>query len=129
LLTVIKSAAIGTIPAKPTRSAEFETASDAIAVRPPRHDLSIRRRNHERGIAGHHAQSVRGEIEIANHGGAEHAGDIRSRGSAAAWSDFFSYTAAADDFASLEDQHGEAGVGEVSRAVRPLWPAPTTMAS
>ena len=86
----------------------------AVAIGPPRHHLPIRKRNQQAGIAGHHAQPVRGEIEIANNRGAQHAGDIRSGGSAAARRDFFGDAAAAHNFAAFQNERGKSGARKIS---------------
>jgi hypothetical protein len=78
--------------------------------------MPVGERNLERGIAGNHTESVISEMEVADNFGAEHAGDIRSGGSAAARSDLFRDTASADDVAAFEDEGGVSGAREVGRS-------------
>ena len=83
---------------------------NAIAIRPPGDQLTVGKGNLKRRIAGHHPESMIGEIEIADHFGPEHAGNVRSGRGAAAWGYFFSNAASAHDVSPLEDE------GRISRA-------------
>ena len=75
--------------------------------------MPVGERDLEGGIAGDHAESVIGEMEVADDFRAEHAGDVGSGGSAAAGCDLFGDTASADDVAALEDEGGVSGAGEI----------------
>ena len=71
--------------------------------------MAVGERDLEGGIAGDHAESVIGEMEVANDFGTEHAGDVGSGGRAATRSDLFGNAASADDVAAFEDQGGVSG--------------------
>ena len=75
--------------------------------------MPVGERDLERGIAGDHAQSAIGEMEVADNFGAKHAGDIRSGGSAAGRSDLLGDTTSADDVAAFEDEGGVSGAREI----------------
>jgi len=64
-----------------------------------------------------------GEAQITDDLGAQHAGDIRGGGSAAARGDFLGDAAAADDVAALEDKGGESGTGQVGGRGQPIVPS------
>src|SRR5258708_5577054 len=53
------------------------------------------------------------EAQIRNDFRAQHAGDIRCGGDAAAGGNFFGDTAAADDLPPLEHEGGESGTGQI----------------
>jgi len=75
--------------------------------------MAVRERNLEGGIAWDHAQSVIGEMEIADDFGAEHACDVRSGGGSTARGDLLSDAAAADDVAAFEDEGRVSGASEI----------------
>src|SRR5450631_568117 len=75
--------------------------------------MAVGERDLEGGIAGDHAESVIGEMEVANDFGAEHAGDVGGGGSAATGGDLFGNTASADNVAAFEDQSGVSGASEI----------------
>ena len=75
--------------------------------------MPVWERDLERGIAGDHAESVIGEMEVADNFGTKHAGDVRSGGSTAARSDLFGDAASADDLAAFENEGGVSGASEV----------------
>lgn len=64
-------------------------------------------------IARDHAESVISKTKIANHFGAEHAGDVGSCGSAATGSNFFGDTASAHDVPTFQDDSRVSGAGQV----------------
>jgi hypothetical protein len=67
----------------------------------------------ERGIAGDHAKSVIGEMQVADNFGAKHAGDVGSGGSAIARSNLFRNTTSANDVAAFEDESRIPGASEI----------------
>ena len=75
--------------------------------------MPVGERDLERGIAGDHAESVIGEMEVTDHFRAKHAGDVRSGGGAAARSDLFGDAASANDVAAFEDEGGVSGASEI----------------
>ena len=75
--------------------------------------MAIGERDLEGRIAGDHAKSVIGEMEIADDFGAEHAGDVRSGGCAATGGNLFGDTASADDVAAFEDQGRVSGASQI----------------
>src|SRR5208337_1307854 len=84
-----------------------------LARRPPGNETAVRERNLERGIARHHAESMIREMVVADDFRAEHAGDVGSRGSSAAGSDFFGDAASADHVAPFQDEGGVSGASEI----------------
>ena len=76
--------------------------------------MAVGKRDLECGIAGHHAESVIDEMEVADHFGAEHARYVGSCGSTATRSDFFGDAASADDVAAFEHKGGVSGAGKIS---------------
>ncbi len=75
--------------------------------------MPVGERDLERGIAGDHAESVIGEMKVADNFRAKHAGDVGSGGGAAARSDFFGDTASTDGVAAFEDESGVSGACEI----------------
>ncbi len=75
--------------------------------------MPVGKRDLERRIAGDHAESVIGEMKVADNFGAEHAGDVRSGRSEAARSDLFSDTASADDVAAFKNEGRVSGACEI----------------
>ena len=92
----------------------------ALAIHPPGNNLSVGKRNLDRGIAGNHAQPVVSQLQILNHFRTQHAGDVRSGGDAASGCDFFGDAAAADNFPALQHQRGESGSRKVSCRRQPV---------
>jgi hypothetical protein len=82
-------------------------------VRPPREDVAVGKRHLERGIAGHHAQAVRAQAEVADDLGPEHARDVRRGGGPAARCDLLRDAAPAEDLAALQDEHAEPPAREI----------------
>ena len=82
--------------------------------------MPVGERDLERGIAGDHAQSVIGEMEVADNFGAKHAGDIRSGGGAAARSDLLGDTTSSDDVAAFEDEGGVSGAREIGSSSKAI---------
>ena len=75
--------------------------------------MPVWERDLERGIARDHAESVIGEMEVADNFRAKHAGDVRSGGGMAVRSDLFRNTTSANDIAAFEDEGGVSGASEV----------------
>ena len=76
--------------------------------------MAIEERNLNRRIARNHAQPIIRESQLRNHLGAQHAGDVRSGGDAAAGRDLFGDATAADNLAALQHERGESGLGQIS---------------
>ena len=101
----------------------FELRDGALALRPPRNGGAVRKRDQQRRIAGHHAQAVPGEIQVADDLGPEHARDVGRRGRAAAGSDLLGHAGAADDRAPLEHERREARPREIGGRRQAVVPA------
>ena len=95
------------------RGDPFDLRHHALALGPPGHDGPVQERHLEIGVAGHHAQAVRSEVEVADHLGPEHARDVGRRGRAAAGGDLLGDAAAAHDLAPLDHEGAEARKGEI----------------
>ena len=69
------------------------------------------------------SQSVFAQTQVANHFGAQHAGDVRGGGNPAARSDFFSNATSADNFATLQNKRRKAFAREIRRRGQSVMPA------
>ena len=68
-------------------------------------------------------QTVFAEAQIANHFGAQHAGNIGGGRSAAAGSNFFRNTTSADDFAALQNKRRKSCAREIGCRGQSVMPA------
>ena len=78
--------------------------------------MTVGEGNLDRRITGNHAQSVVGQAQFGNHFRAQHAGNVRSGGHAAAGRDLFGHATSANNFPALEHQRGKSGARQVGRS-------------
>jgi len=76
--------------------------------------------NLQRRIAWNHAQSVIGEMQVADNFGAKHARNVRSSGSVAPGSDRFGDAASADNIAAFEYESGISRARKICRRGQPV---------
>ena len=86
-----------------------------VDLRPPGDRDAFREGDLQPGLARDHPQAAGFEVEVADHLGTEHAGDVGGRRGAAPRGDLLGDAAAADHLPPLEDQRGEAGAREIRR--------------
>ena len=75
--------------------------------------MAVGERDLQGRIARNHAESVIGEMKVADDFGPKHAGDVRRSGSTAAGRDLLGDTAPADDVAAFQDEGGVSSAGEI----------------
>jgi hypothetical protein len=75
--------------------------------------MAVGKRNLQSRIAGYHAKSVIGEMQIADDFWAKHARDVRSSRRAATGGDLFGDAASPYNVAAFDNERGVSGAGEV----------------
>ena len=84
-----------------------------LALGPPGHRGPVRKGHLQVGIAGHHAEAVGAEVDVADDLGPQHARDVGGGGGPTAGGDLLGHAAAAHDLAALDHQGAQAGAAEV----------------